>query len=82
MNTAEALLKSVGIPGEIVIDHEMRALQIQPSPAASVATRTHTSLSCMNRSSTLRALRSIPPVDCDNCLFITEKGTDFVCQIA
>ena len=28
VNTPEALLKAVGVPGQIVVDHQVRALQI------------------------------------------------------
>ena len=82
VNTAESLFDTIGVPGQVVVDHEVGALQVEPL-AGGVGGKQHEGARVV-RELFADGLAKMPrraPMNGDNGVGAAQLGADFILQV-
>ena len=82
VNTAESLFDTIGVPGQVVVDHEVGALQVEPL-AGGVGSKQHEGARVV-RELFADGLAKMPrraPMNGDNGVGAAQLGGDFILQV-
>ena len=82
VDTTKPLLQSVGIPGQVIVDHQMRSLQVDAFAGSICGNQNTDAFILLEELLHFAAFVSEhATMDRYNCRCITDEGADFACQI-
>ena len=82
VNTAESLFDTIGVPGQVVVDHKVGALQVEPL-AGGVGSKQHEGARVVRKlfADGLAKMPRRAPMNGDNGVGAAQLGGDFILQV-
>ena len=82
VNTTESLFDAIGVPGQIIVDHEVGTLQVKPL-ASGVGSKQHEGARVVRElfADSLAKMPRRTPMNGDNSIGATQLGADFILQV-